>query len=109
MSDDFRRQMRANFEEKDTLELLSIWQANNRADWSDLAFEVIEEILRERLAELPAQDAPAYEHQPVEVEEQEEEEEDVSPASPLYPYLCRENATRRSYTGRGTCCGWSAG
>lgn len=93
MSDDFRRQIRDNFEQKDTDELLALWQANNRAEWSALSFEVIEAILRERLGEIPAQGEPCYEHAKIDEKEPEvDQPAEDDPASPLYPFLCAENA-----------------
>jgi hypothetical protein len=55
MNDDFRSQIYNNMSLKDTEELVSIWQRHNSKEWTDLAFEVVEEILRNRLGELPAQ------------------------------------------------------
>lgn len=43
---------------KDTDELISIWQKNNRVEWSDVAFEVVKELLVERGQVLPEQDKP---------------------------------------------------
>jgi hypothetical protein len=40
---------------KDTQELSEIWKANDRDEWSDQTFEVIEEILQNRNAEIPEQ------------------------------------------------------
>jgi hypothetical protein len=50
--------IQANFESKGTEELLEIWKANDRAEYSDEAFAAIEEILTKRMQEVPAQDAP---------------------------------------------------
>lgn len=61
MKGDFRKQLRSNFDQKPTDELIEIWKTNNRVDWSDEAFEVIREILLVRLPELPAQDPPITE------------------------------------------------
>jgi hypothetical protein len=55
MSDDLRQQIYDNFNQKETEELFEIWQANNRKDWSDSAFEVLRQILQERLDQPPAQ------------------------------------------------------
>ena len=61
MSDRFRRQLYRQLNQRDTEELLAIWQENNRGDWSDAAFEVMQEILQERLGEVPPQNAPTFE------------------------------------------------
>ena len=45
---------------KETEELLEIWQSNHRFEWSDEAFDVVNEILGERGVEIPAQDEPVY-------------------------------------------------
>lgn len=45
---------------KETDELISIWQKNNRAEWSDAAFEVVKELLIERGQVLPEQNEPNF-------------------------------------------------
>lgn len=49
------KQMRSVWELRDTEELLNIWQMNNREELIDEAFEVIGEILKERIGEVPSQ------------------------------------------------------
>jgi hypothetical protein len=61
MSNDLRRQIYNNLKQKETDELIRIWQTNDRVEWSEAAFDVIQEILLERLAELPAQNEPVFE------------------------------------------------
>ncbi len=61
MSEDRHTQLYRTFNQKDTDELIEIWQANERYEWADLTFDVIGEILQERLGELPPQDEPVYE------------------------------------------------
>ena len=61
MSNDFAKQLHRNLNQKTTDELVEIWQTNNHAEWSEMTFEVIQEILEERLAELPAQNKPITE------------------------------------------------
>jgi hypothetical protein len=61
MSLELRGSIRRNLERKETDELLEIWRANRRFEWSDTAFEVIEAILRERTASLPEQGEPVHE------------------------------------------------
>lgn len=61
MSSDLRKQIYANLNSKDTEELLDIWKTNDRVEWSDLAFEVLEEILSQRVDDLPEQGKPILE------------------------------------------------
>jgi hypothetical protein len=58
MSDDFRKQLYRNLNQKETDELIEIWQANNHIEWTEMTFDLIREILRERLSELPPQNKP---------------------------------------------------
>lgn len=46
---------------KTTNELVDIWVKNNRAEWTDEAFEVIQELLVERTGTIPIQNKPNYE------------------------------------------------
>jgi hypothetical protein len=55
MNDDLRTQIYNSMNLKETDELVEIWQQQNSKEWSDLAFDVVEEILRDRLGELPPQ------------------------------------------------------
>jgi len=59
-NEELRRQIRSNLNLKETDELLDIWTINNRASWSDQAFEAIEDILKERGVEIPEQNDPVY-------------------------------------------------
>jgi len=68
MNNDLRKQIHNTLNLKDTNELLDIWQINNRAEWSDDAFDVIKDILMERGEEIFEQDDPIYE-----IEEGDEE------------------------------------
>jgi len=45
MSEDRHAQLYRTFNQKDTDELVEIWQTNNRYEWADLTFEMIGEIL----------------------------------------------------------------
>lgn len=59
MSDDIRDQIYKNMDLKETGELLDIWQTNDRSEWADSAFEIIEEILKKRMGNsIPPQDEP---------------------------------------------------
>ncbi len=73
MSSKLREQIYKNLSTKDTDELLDIWQTNDRTEWSDLAFEVVEKLLKERNAEFPSQNEPVFE--PMETEEELHEDE----------------------------------
>jgi hypothetical protein len=54
-------QIRSEMQLKTTEELSDIWIKNNRAEWTDDAFDVVRELLTERLGNLPKQDKPNYE------------------------------------------------
>jgi len=58
MNDDYRNEVFSMLILKDTEELVEIWQKNDRSVWSEVAFNVIEEILLNRLGSLPPQDKP---------------------------------------------------
>jgi hypothetical protein len=58
MSADLRDQLYRNLDQKTTDELIEIWQTNDQDEWSEMTFEVIREILIQRLAELPPQNEP---------------------------------------------------
>jgi hypothetical protein len=60
--EDFRNQVFSTLSLKETDELVEIWQKNDRSEWSDTAFDVIQQILRTRIGQFPRQDAPIYEH-----------------------------------------------
>jgi len=62
MSNRLKEQIHNNMILKETDELLEIWQENDRVEWSNTAFEVIKEILNERLGEIPQQDEPIFEY-----------------------------------------------
>ena len=55
MSNDLRQQMHNELSLRETEDLLEIWHTNDHEEWSDTAFEVIREILSERLGEVPPQ------------------------------------------------------
>ncbi len=54
MNDDLRNEIYSNMNLKETDELIDIWEQHNLDEWTDVAFDVIEEILRDRLGELPS-------------------------------------------------------
>lgn len=53
-----RQQIYDNMNLKATDELAAIWRTNNRFKWSDITFDVIREILKDRLGALPPQGKP---------------------------------------------------
>jgi hypothetical protein len=58
MSDDLRDQIYRSLSQKATDELIEIWQANNRTEWTEMAFDAIRDILQERHVDLPPQAEP---------------------------------------------------
>ena len=48
-----------NMSMKETSELVSIWVRNDRSEWTDEAFEIIRDILVERLGNVPPQEQSA--------------------------------------------------
>ncbi len=62
MNTSLRKQIYENMDLRDSEELLMIWKTNDRVEWSDEAFEAIDEILRGRGVELPQQSEPVYGH-----------------------------------------------
>jgi hypothetical protein len=79
MSSDLRKQIYNSFNLKETEELLEIWQENDRVEWSETTFEVLQEILQQRLGELPPQGAPLFEHTDVKDDEEIEPDDDNPP------------------------------
>jgi hypothetical protein len=57
------QQIYNNLKLKETDELLELWQANDRSEWSDETFEVVKELLQERGVDMPPQNEPVYERQ----------------------------------------------
>ena len=65
-----RQEIFSGMKDKDTEELLKIWKENDREEWSNEAFEVIHDILLERLEKVPEQggnsalagDSPGFEY-----------------------------------------------
>jgi hypothetical protein len=62
MNDDLSNQIYNNLNLRETDELLEIWQTNDHVEWTDIAFDVIQEILKNRQEELPLQNEPIVEH-----------------------------------------------
>jgi hypothetical protein len=62
MNDNLRSQIYRNLDLKETDELLDIWKSNDHVAWSDMTFEVLEDILKKRIDNLPAQNEPIMEY-----------------------------------------------
>jgi hypothetical protein len=69
MSNSLRQEIRDRMKLKETGELLEIWQNNDRAEWSDEAFHIIQEILKERDVDIPEQNQPIDAHTEIEKDE----------------------------------------
>ncbi len=54
MADDLRTQIYNNLIIRDTEDLLEIWQSEDETAWSEETLEIVQEILIERLGEVPA-------------------------------------------------------
>src|SRR5512134_252932 len=59
MSDTLRAQIYNNLIVKDTDELLEIWQSGDTSVWTEDTFEIVKEILVQRLGYLPPQSSEA--------------------------------------------------
>lgn len=73
MSNDLRKQIYDNLNLKETDELVEIWKKNDRVEWAEDTFNIIRDILQERLGELPLQDEPILEY----TDGNEDENEDL--------------------------------
>jgi hypothetical protein len=62
VSNDLRKQIRENFDLKETDEIVEIWTTNDRVEWSETAFDIMKEILEQRLGKIPLQNEPVLEH-----------------------------------------------
>jgi hypothetical protein len=60
--DAYKSNIYAHLQEKDTDELLDIWEENDRTEWTDEAFDAIRTILLQRIGQVPEQDAPRDEY-----------------------------------------------
>ena len=50
MNDNLRAQIRANLNQKETGELVEIWQKHNLNDCTELTFDIVQEILQKCLS-----------------------------------------------------------
>jgi hypothetical protein len=58
MNKNLRQRIYNNLVIKNDEDLIAIWKKNDRAEWTNTTFDLIEEILLDRLGKLPAQDPP---------------------------------------------------
>jgi hypothetical protein len=65
-SDALRTQIYQRMQEKDTEELITIWQEHDLEAWSESAFEVVQKILIERLGKLPEASVASSANNPAE-------------------------------------------
>jgi len=82
MSNEFRKQIYNELNLRETDDLLEIWQTNDRVEWSNDAFQVIGEILKNRGEEIPEQGEAVYEH----TEEEEDDNDDEDPPDFYNPF-----------------------
>jgi HEAT repeat protein len=75
MNDDFRNQVFETLNQKETDDLVDIWKKNDRVEWSEVTFDVVREILQNRLGEIPKQNEPILEY----VEQASEDEYEEFP------------------------------
>ena len=75
LADKLKKQIYSQMQEKETEELLKIWQENDREAWTNDAFESVHQILQERLGSVPPQ------------VEKEEEKEIPNEETETYPHL----------------------
>jgi hypothetical protein len=76
MDEDFRNQIYNNLNLRETDDLIEIWHQNDLTEWTDVALDVVREILQNRLGELPTEED--FE----EVEPEAEEEPSEALAAP---------------------------
>ncbi|PKN92656.1 MAG: hypothetical protein CVU44_13430 [Chloroflexi bacterium HGW-Chloroflexi-6] len=84
MSDSVRNQIYSNLNQKTTDELLEIWVSNDQAEWSELTFELIEQLLLEREMEVPAQNQAILSHDQEPKEESDPNTEDEQDGPVFY-------------------------
>jgi tetratricopeptide (TPR) repeat protein len=82
-----KAQIQDNLRLMETDELLEIWHAADHEEWTDLAFEVIREILQDRLGEVPAQEVDEPEAEEPETSPKPEDQAPAPPASEIQKFL----------------------
>jgi hypothetical protein len=76
MTDEYHRTISDSMNQKETEELVEIWEKHDPDEWTKEAYEVIEEILQKRLGQLPAVDEGESDDDNDEIDEAEADEED---------------------------------
>jgi hypothetical protein len=61
-NDGVRREIYNTLSLQETEDLVEIWQKNDRVEYSDVAFDIIQEILQQRSIEIPPQNEAVLEH-----------------------------------------------
>jgi len=82
-----KAQIQDNLSLKETDELLEIWRRADHDEWTNLAFEVMQEILLKRLGEIPAQEAQKLEPEAVEINPEPEVQVPPVPAGDIRKFL----------------------
>ncbi|MCD4673471.1 MAG: hypothetical protein K8R77_12475 [Anaerolineaceae bacterium] len=90
MSSDVRKGIYNNLNQKDMDELLAMWQTNDRVEWTEEAFDVMQEILQARLGEVPSQNKPVLEHVKEELFDEDALEQIVGDQDPPVFYKPKE-------------------
>jgi hypothetical protein len=73
MSNELRLQIYNNLNLKATGELVDIWQKNDRVEWSETTFDVLQEILQQRLGVLPPQGTPVFEYTEIDIQSERDD------------------------------------
>ncbi len=79
MNDSLRNQIYNNLNQKTTDELVAIWDENNRREWSEQAFELIQIILKERGEEIPAQKHENWHNKPEQITDEQDDDKNSLP------------------------------
>ncbi len=74
-----RQQTYENMDDMETETLIEIWQEADREEWTDVAFEVVQQILLERIGEIPERETAEGKPRPVVAPETHEVYLDVNP------------------------------
>jgi DNA-directed RNA polymerase subunit RPC12/RpoP len=82
MNEELRDQIYNSMNMKETDELIEIWETNNRYEWTDTAFDVVRQILLNRIGELPEQNDPVFEENGEEDTDNEEDSDEEEVETP---------------------------
>jgi tetratricopeptide (TPR) repeat protein len=102
MADDLRTQMYNNLIIRDTEDLLEIWQSGDTDQWSEEVFEIVKEILLQRLGEVPPQSQKTQERQSLARVERYLENNELGQALSECEFLIQLNPmSATAYNSRG--------